>query len=123
MKLVMTALGAFVPTEPTQLKSQSHITTEGQSASQSVGRSVKLLLVFGSTLISSSAFSRAMNKNFILSQTCTCSEMGPLFDEGGVCLPTWALGFLFRSYSTNISAVSRRPGRYGLCAPFVTALY
>jgi hypothetical protein len=45
------------------------------------------------------------------------SKWGLLFDEGGV-----GLSMLHRSFSTSISALSRRPGHYGHCAPVVTAL-
>jgi hypothetical protein len=41
--------------------------------------------------------------------------MGPLYDEGGVGLSMQALRLLHRSFSTSISALSRRPGHYGLC--------
>jgi hypothetical protein len=51
------------------------------------------------------------------------SKWALLFAEGRVDLSMLALRLLHRSFSTSISALSRRPGQYGLCAPFVTPLY
>jgi hypothetical protein len=41
----------------------------------------------------------------------------------GVDVSAQALRLLHRSLRTSKSALSRRPGRYGLCAPYITTLY
>jgi hypothetical protein len=61
---------------------------------------------------------------FFLSYTCTCLRNRAYSStRGGVCLSVEALRLLHRSFSTSISALSQRPGPYGHCAPFVTALF
>jgi hypothetical protein len=40
----------------------------------------------------------------------------------GVGISLWAARLLHRSFSTSISALSRRPGHYRFCGPFVTGL-
>jgi hypothetical protein len=68
--------------------------------------------------------SRSMTKIFVSSQACMCVyKWGLLFDERGVSLFMQALRLLYRSFSTSIFALSRRPGHYGLCVPLITALY
>jgi hypothetical protein len=73
-------------------------------------------------LFLASVSSRSVTKIFTLSWTFV-SKWGLLFDEGGVGVSMWALRLLRRSFSSSVSALSRRPGHYGLCASFVTILH
>jgi hypothetical protein len=54
-----------------------------------------------------------MTKIFVLSYTCTCFEMGLLFDAGEVGLSVQTLRLLHPSFG----ALSRLPDH---CAPFVS---
>jgi hypothetical protein len=65
----------------------------------------------------SSVSSRSMTKIFLLfsPRHVGVSKWGLLFDEGGVGLFVYALCLLHCSFSTSISALSRRPIHYGLC--------
>jgi hypothetical protein len=87
-----------------------------------VGRSVKLLLALASIFFS--GLVEIYNQDI-----CSVLDMYVFykwifrFDEGrgrSLCVgPT----FVCHSFSASISALSRRPGHYGHCAPFVNALY
>lgn len=50
-------------------------------------------------------------------------KWGLLLREGGFGLPAWALRELHLSFSTEISQLLRRPGRYALCAALGTSLH
>jgi hypothetical protein len=91
---------------------------------RSVGRSVKLLLVFASTVIPGFSLFEINDQEF-----CSLLDMY-VFRNGASSSTKEGSVFLCRryvcctvSFSTSISALSRRSSHYGLCACFVTALY
>jgi hypothetical protein len=106
-----------------------HLTHNGNSVLrcnwiiQSVVRSVKLLPASPAQSFLASVSSRSMTKIYVLCWTCTCLEMGPPLWRGKGSVFLCSCCLLHRSFSTSISALSRRPAHYELCASFVTALY
>jgi hypothetical protein len=78
------------------------------------GLPVKLLLGFDSTVIPDFIYPRDPQPRFLFSpKYVRVQKSGLLFNEGGeVDLSVQALHLLYRSFSTGISALSRRPSQW-----------
>jgi hypothetical protein len=93
----------------------------GSPGLTSVGRSVTLLLAFVKAIILGFSLLKIHDQDFcslldiyvFRNRTFSSTREGSVFVRRRYV----------RCFSTSISALSRRPGHYGLRAPFVTALY
>jgi hypothetical protein len=82
------------------------------------GRSVILLLAIASSYSRHQSPQNPWTKYLSSPRHVHVSKWGLLFDKVWVGLSMWVLHFLYRSFSTSISALPRCPGHYGLCASF-----
>jgi hypothetical protein len=89
----------------------------------SFGRSLKLLLVFASTIIPGFSLLEIHDQDFYLLDMYVFKNEASSSTTEGVGLSIHAPRLLHRSFSTSISALSRRPGHYELRASFVTTLF